>query len=208
MNTTALEKYTTEASDGYMGAIRTDGSQSHRNLYGGDLSKAIKQALQEVLTPDIKKSEIRTRCQSYSGGQNLTITLELDKSKYAPSSEEFKEIIKEKVKHFKISWIWMEKDGQPCEVFKDEYYNLNEEEAQKAQELTAEEYYKFTYNYDVEVNHYHIDDEIMLNEEGRNLVKVANRVIKSFNYDDSNSMVDYFDTNFYYTLKIEWKKEA
>ena len=44
----------------------------------------------------------------------------------------------------------------------------------------------------------------MLNAEGKELVQAANQIIKAYNSDDSNAMVDYFDTNFYYDIKIKW----
>ena len=74
------------------------------------------------------------------------------------------------------------------------------------EETTAEQYAKWYYDRDTtDINQYHIDSEDMLNDGGKEIVKVANQVIKAFNYDDSNAMVDYFDTNFYYDLRVEWK---
>ena len=51
MNTTLLEQFYTVASDGYLGAIKTTGSKSAVYLRDAELSKQIRQALQEVLAP-------------------------------------------------------------------------------------------------------------------------------------------------------------
>lgn len=205
MNTTALKDYTTTASAGYMGTVKTTGSKSHKFLYGAELSKEVKKALQEVLSPDLKKSQVTTKIKTYTGGQHLTITLKLDRAIYAPTVSEYADEIKDRVRHNKYNWIWTERDGEPVQVFHDAYYMMSEEEQKNAEEATARQEIKYNYEReDVEINHYHISDEPMLNDAGRDLVKVANTVILAFNYDDSNSMVDYFDTNFYYDIKIKW----
>lgn len=83
---------------------------------------------------------------------------------------------------------------------------MTEEEKRKVEQATAEQYAVWNYDQDTtDINQYHISNEDMLNDEGKKIVEVADQVIKAFNYDDSNSQVDYFDTNFYYDLKVEWK---
>lgn len=205
MNTALLKEYTTTASAGYMGAVKTEGSKSGVFLYGGDLSKAIKKALQDVLTPELKRSDISARVQTYTGGQNVTITLKLNRQQYAPTLEEFKNEVKNRVKMGKYNWIWAEENGAPVQIFHEKYYALSKEAQEKAEELTAEKQKDYEYNADsVQINHYYINKEIMLNDKAKELVKVANTVILAFNRDDSNSMVDYFDTNFYYSINIKW----
>ena len=83
---------------------------------------------------------------------------------------------------------------------------MDDNQKRMAEEETAEIQAKWQYDIDhIDINQYHIDKENMLNEDGKELVSVANRVIKAYNYDDSNAQVDYFDTNFYYTIRVEWK---
>lgn len=205
MNTTALKQYTTTASAGYMGAIKTEGSKSHKYLYGAELSTEVKKALQEVLSPELKKSQVRAKIKTYSGGQHLTITLVLDKSVYAPNIEEFKELVKDRVKRLKYNWIWKTENGVYSQVFHQEYYKVTDEERRNIEDATAAQMVNFEFNQnELNINHYHINDEIMLNDKGKEILKTANTVILAFNYDDSNSMVDYFDTNFYYSINIKW----
>lgn len=203
MNTTLLKEYYTVASDGYMGATKTTGSKSVIYLRDAVLSKEIREALQEVLAPELSKSDVRVRKESYSMGRTIHITLRLDKNKYAPTRDEFKQIVIENIKRQRYNWI---QNGDGKEVFHEAYWGMTEDEKRKAEQATAEQQAIWNYNRDtVDINQYHIDKEDMLNDDGKEIVRVANQVIKAFNYDDSNSMVDYFDTNFYYNLKVEWK---
>lgn len=203
MNTTLLKQFYTVASDGYMGATKTTGSKSVIYLRDAVLSKEIRKALQDVLAPELSKSDVRVRKESYSMGRTIHITLRLDKSKYAPTRDEFKQIVIENIKRQRYNWI---QNGDGKEVFHEAYWGMTEDEKRKAEQATAEQRAIWDWNRDtVDINQYHIDKEDMLNDDGKKIVEVANQVIKAFNYDDSNSMVDYFDTNFYYNLKVEWK---
>lgn len=203
MNTTLLKEYTTVASDGYMGAIKTTGSKSQVYLGDAELSKQIRQALQAVLAPELSKSDVRVRKESYSMGRTIHITLRLDKNKYAPTRDEYKQIVIENVKRQRYNWI---QNGDGKDVFHEAYWNMTDEEKRKAEQATAEQQAIWNYDRDtVDINQYHIDKEDMLTDDGKKIVEVANQVIKAFNYDDSNAQVDYFDTNFYYNLKVEWK---
>lgn len=203
MNTTLLEQFYTVASDGYMGAIKTTGSKSTVYLRDAVLSKEIRQALQEVLAPELSKSDVKVRKESYSLGRTIYITLRLDKSKYAPTRDEYKQMIVDNVKRGKYNWI---QDGDGKTIFSEDYWNMSEKEKRKAEQVTAEQQAVWNYDRDTtDINQYHIDSEEMLTEDGKEIVRVANQVIKAFNYDDSNSQADYFDTNFYYDLKVEWK---
>lgn len=205
MNTALLNQYTTTASAGYLGATKLTGSHSHKYLSDAELSKEIKIALQNVLSPDLKKSEISTKKQGYTGGRHIKVTLKLNKAKYAPSIEEYKEIVCDRVRRCKINWIW-DKNGEIYkQVFHEAFYSENAEGQKRMLEATCEKMTEFNYNSDeFNINHYYINDEALLNAEGKKIVNAANQVIKAFNSDDSNSMVDYFDVNFYYDINIKW----
>lgn len=203
MNMTLLKEYTTEASDGYLGAIKTTGSKSQVYLRDAELSKQIRQALQGVLAPELSKSDVRVRKESYSMGRSIHITLRLDRGKYAPTREEFKQIVIENVKRQRYNWI---QNGDGKDVFHEAYWGMTDEEKRKAEQATAEQQAIWNYDRDTtDINHYHIDKEDMLTDDGKKIVEVANQVVRAFNYDDSNAQVDYFDTNFYYNLNVEWK---
>jgi hypothetical protein len=57
------------------------------------------------------------------------------------------------------------------------------------------------------VNQYNIEDDYILTQQAKNLMKDVINTVQSFNYDDSDSMIDYFDTNFYTSFSIgKWDK--
>lgn len=205
MNTTLLEQFYTVASDGYLGAIKTTGSKSAVYLRDAELSKQIRQALQEVLAPELSKSDVKVRKESYSMGRTIHITLRLDKNKYAPTRDEYKQMVIDNVKRDKYTWIKADDEDEKG-TFHEAYWSMAEDEKREAERATAEQQAVWRYDRDTtDINQYHIDNEEMLNDEGKEIVRVANQVIKAFNYDDSNAQVDYFDTNFYYNLEVEWK---
>lgn len=53
-----------------------------------------------------------------------------------------------------------------------------------------------------EVNHYYIDADIKINDRAKDVLKNIKNFVMSYNYDESNAMIDYFNTNFYFTLGI------
>lgn len=205
MNTTLLKQYYTTASAGYLGATKTTGSHSHKFLYGAELSKEVKTALQNVFMPELKKSQVLAKIQTYTGGQHLTFTLKLQKSTYGATLEEYKQTIRERVQQDKILWVWNEENGQPVQVFHEKYWDMNAEGKKKIEDITADKMTEYNYYSDGEnINHHYINEDPMLNDRGKELVKAANEVIRAYNRDDSNAQVDYFDTNFYYDIKIKW----
>lgn len=59
----------------------------------------------------------------------------------------------------------------------------------------------------IQVNHYYIDREYELTEEARTMLKTAKELADSFNFNDSDGMIDYFHTNFYLYINVgKWNK--
>ena len=52
------------------------------------------------------------------------------------------------------------------------------------------------------VNQYYIDDADNITDYAKSMMRIIDNFIRSYRYDDSDSSVDYFDTNFYYNLGI------
>lgn len=58
-----------------------------------------------------------------------------------------------------------------------------------------------------QVNHYYLDNAYYLTEETREALKKIYNFINSYNYDDSDAQIDYFDTNFYIHMGVgKWDK--
>lgn len=57
------------------------------------------------------------------------------------------------------------------------------------------------------LNQYYLAENKELSPKALEVMLDVNRLIKSYRYDDSDSMIDYFSTNFYYDLAIgKWNK--
>ena len=58
-----------------------------------------------------------------------------------------------------------------------------------------------------QVNHYYIDNAYYLTTKTREVLKTVYKFVNSFNYDDSDAQIDYFDTNFYVHMSVgKWDK--
>lgn len=59
----------------------------------------------------------------------------------------------------------------------------------------------------LQVNQFHIDADDRLTDRAKDTMKKVNELIKSYQWDDSDGMIDYFDVNFYYNINIgKWDK--
>ena len=59
----------------------------------------------------------------------------------------------------------------------------------------------------LQVNNYYIDKETDLTDWAKEVLKRAKDFAQSFNYDDSDGMIDYFSTNFYLHLNVgKWDR--
>lgn len=59
----------------------------------------------------------------------------------------------------------------------------------------------------IQVNHYYIEREDRLTDWAKAVIMDVNDVIKSYRFSDCDSMIDYFDVNFWYDLDVgKWNK--
>jgi len=116
--------------------------------------------------------------ETYSGGQSLYIHLmKWNKSPFVDPAS--------------IDW----------EMILHQYsnYNYTMEELKNLYNSEAKGY--------MQVNHYYISEAWVLSDAGKEILSKAHQLSNSFNYNDSDSMIDYFHTNFYSHLRIgKWDK--
>ena len=184
--TTTDEEPASVVADGYLGGGAVYGSKSNRYLYGADLSAAIR--------ADLKKAGIKNttvKCKTYAGGQNVTATVKLSDSDYIPF-EQF-------LNRYRVScsgWIYTGTES----IHADRYWSMDADEQEQIRQAAAR------YEYD-EIRAgrkvYRIDRIDYLTPSALDTVKLVDKIISSYRYDCSNSMVDYFDTNFYYDIDIK-----
>ena len=180
-------------TDGYLGGGAVYGNKSGKRLYGADLSAAIR--------ADLKRAGIKgvtVSCKSYAGGQNITATIK------APAA-----LLRDRAEYIaayripaSAAWIYTGND-QPMHC--DTYWTLDASEQERIREAAAAYSYDCAMRRDYNtINQYHIDETAdFLSAAGVALVKRVNDIICAYRYDESNSMVDYFDTNFYYDLHVK-----
>ena len=53
-----------------------------------------------------------------------------------------------------------------------------------------------------QINNFHIDRADYITDNAKRILIDAKRLAGSFNYDDSDSQIDYFNTNFYFDLNV------
>lgn len=194
---TAADDFGGTVSDGYLGATAWDGNHSGKYLHGKELSKAVRESLKIA---GVKGATVS--CETYSGGQHLYVKVKTTDADFVSESEF--------IDNYEIKtsgWIYTSLTGES--VHTDEYFGrMTAEEQQKTRTAAAKcEYEKYTQR-ENSLNQYYLSDYRMFSPEFAAKLQLINRVILSYNYDDSNSMVDYFNTNFYYTIytKPELKK--
>lgn len=175
-------------SEGYMGSTRWDGTKSKKYLYGSDLSREIRK--------DIKDSGVKgvtVGCQTYSGGQSVRVKFKTKPEDFV-TFEDYVENFTERDLPY---WVRLE-DG--TSVDRSDVFYLPEEKRKHVIELAAKQSYdrfRVEKKYPETLNHYCIDDYHMFTDEFLKKVHKVNSILDSYHYDDSNGMVDYFDTNFY-----------
>ena len=49
------------------------------------------------------------------------------------------------------------------------------------------------------------DDEPIYSEKGLELLESVQNIVKQYNYDNSNSMIDYYDVNFYSNVRYSYE---
>ena len=176
-------------TDGYLGGGAVYGSKSNLHLYGADLSKAIRE--------DIKRAGIKgvtVRCKSYSGGQSIGVTVTLRPDEFVSLAEY---VGKYEITP-KNTWIYTG-NGEP--IFVDYYFGqLSAKEQQEIRVAAAEYAYERMTTRENRVNEFYIDEETHFTPETLAKIKKIRDIVCAYNYDESNSMVDYFHTNFYYDI--------
>lgn len=187
--TVAADDFGGTITPGYMGAQAWEGNHSGKYLHGAELSKAIREAFKTVGIKGVSVS-----CKTYAGGQSLTVTVKTSATDFVSESDF--------VRDYQIStsgWIYTSLKGDCIPVDK-YFYGMTAEEQQQTREAAAKcEYEKYT-QHETSLNHYYLDKYSIYTEAFSAKLRLINQIIKSYNYDDSNSMVDYFDTNFYYSI--------
>jgi hypothetical protein len=178
-------------SDGYLGAIKTDGINSNKHLYGKDLSEAIRNHLKQAGIKGVTVS-----CKSYAGGQHLYL-----KIKFNPESDIIP--FEDYLAQYYVSpsrWYYYNDGGKwAASIHGENYYTLGAQEQEEMRVKFAEyDYNKIANGQNLNEFHLTAASYPEFTEDFFKKITEINAIVNSYRYDDSNSQVDYFDTNFYY----------
>lgn len=180
------EQGATVTTDGYMGGGAYYGAKSGQYLYGAELAAAIR--------ADIKAAGIKgvtIRCKTYSGGQSITATVTIERSDLVQGYRiEDSDLLHALNYHGAFDgerWVYYSKDLDDPAAWED-----------LAAKVSAYEINK--YSKAQSINHYHTEEYHEIGAAFIAKLQKIRDIITAYRYDESNSMVDYFDTNFYYDI--------
>ena len=181
-------------SDGYLGAIKTDGVNSNKYLYGSDLSSAIREHLKGAGIKGVTVS-----CKSYTGGQSLKVKIKINPETDLIPFDDF-------LAQYYVSpshWYYYLEDEKCTSMHGENYYSLDYQAQDEMKRRFAEYDYYTRISNGERLNEYHLTSDRYpeYTPEFFKKLTTINEIVRSYRYDDSNSMVDYFDTNFYYDLE-------
>lgn len=172
-------------SDGYLGGGAVYGSKSNLHLYGTDLAKAIR--------ADLKKAGIKGVTIASKHG-NIQATVTTGAGDVVPE-DDF--IVNYQV-NGSFGWVdYTDDDGIYRSVHIYDYYDLDAELKERIRVENARREYARDYTRQNGVNHYHLDKYTGFTAACLDKLHTVLDIISAYRYDESNSMVDYFNTNFY-----------
>ena len=183
----------TVMTEGYLGGGAIYGSKSNLHLYGAELSAAVRADLKAAKLP----CKISVKVKTYSGGQSLYITVTLPKEYYVSKESYISDI--SRIRN-SMNFGWITDAAGKSYQFK-EWHEMDQEEHNRIGREFLTSRYETVYNGFASGAAHGRDDEY-LTVEGNNLLKVIDQIVSAYNFDESNSMVDYFHTNFYHTIIV------
>ena len=170
------------------------GTKSNRRLYGAELSAAIRA---EFKAAGLKGVTIS--CKRYSGGHSLTITVKSSAKDFVPRDEFMRSYEPRPV----CEWIYLADND--C-IRADRYYTADPDDDRENLRRAAAAYaYDSSISRNHGINQYYIDADHYPEYTAAMLdrLRQINSIVSAYRYNDSNGMVDYFETNFYYTITVK-----
>lgn len=185
LETSTEEDPATVVTDGYLGGGAIYGSKSNLHLYGSDLAKAIR--------TDLKSAGIKGVTIASKHG-NIQATMTVTESDRIP----FDRFLADYKIKGSFGWVdYTDDNGMRKTVSVYDYYALPEDLKERIRIDHAEREYKRDYCTNAMLNHYHLDKYDGFTPEFISKVHKVLDIIEAYHYDESNAMVDYFNTNFY-----------
>lgn len=188
--------YSTQATDAYLGAIGYEGSNSRCGKYGAELAKVFRQ---EFKDNGIKGVSVKSNRGGYTDSFVFTFNVTdndiISLDEYRNKSTEGWASPLDALLGFCRGWKWIPTANGV--LFYERLFDLTNSESQRVLDYNIERKYNHIELYT------HHDAPEYYTESFKNKVRLVKAIINSYNYDNSNSMVDYFDTGFYTSFKVK-----
>jgi len=167
-----------------------EGVNSSKNLTMVEIAKIIKKELKRVF-PSASFS-VTTEGNAYYSGLNVYLM----KDSKDPFND-YETAVKEACKS-SSSRIYENYDN---------WVGLSEQDIRESEERKKNIKNRLESGH-IQLNHYHIDSDYELSEYGKKLFGYVVELCNSFNFDDSDGMIDYFHCKFYLSIAIgKWDKK-
>lgn len=185
-------------TDGYMGGGACYGHKSNQGLYGAELAAAIRA---DIKAAGIKGVTISKGKSTYTDTITATVTIEqsdiitnfeLDDIDILNDLNRYGVYDGERWYH----WGNLDKNGSGIDTSSEEFQSLRK---------AASAYQIQQYSGAQSINQYYLDEKHYPEFTAVFLAKLQKirDIISAYRYNESNSMVDYFNTNFYYDIRTK-----
>lgn len=184
---------------GYMGATKWVGANCNSWNNSNDLTKAVRELLKKQ---GVKGVTVRK--ETYSGGMSLYLTIKAGEEAFVPFDEYVKEY---SARDLGRDWI-VDSKGAGGQSMSEVFWGATAEEQARLLRENAEHDYYYLYGKERSLNQNYLDDYKQFTPAFREKLEKVKAIVDSFNYDDSNGMVDYFCRSFYETYYVNSKALA
>ena len=182
-------------TNGYLGGGAVYGGKSNKRLYGAELAAAIRADIKKA---GIKGVTISKGKSTHTDTIHATVTIEaadIDPGFTLTDESILKDLGKYGVFDGERWFYWssLDRDGQGIDTSGEEFRSLKKR---------VSEYEVRKYETNQSLNQYYLDKDHYPEFTPAFLGKLQKirDIIGAYRYDESNSMVDYFNTNFYYDI--------
>lgn len=179
-----------------------DGYGLYDGWKGGNADKwRSYEELKTFLLSDFRKAGIKATIRQNRAGYltSITITMKITADEILTFEEWLKN--EKSVEGFHIvnnSWYnYTDENGRIQSIFGERFYNLTAEEQAEMRNNIAKETYREALEHMTQPNTWSGRKFSALNEAAAARLSLAQKIVDSYNHDQTNSMIDYFDRDIY-----------
>lgn len=99
---------------------------------------------------------------------------------------------------YKVKGAWVYDGANIIDVSK--YYDMDSAHQKTVKEAVAKYEWERSRK-GIQINNYHCSNYTVYSPKFLAKLEAINSIVAAYRYDESNSMVDYYRTNFYYTIE-------